>query len=212
VKEASPVDIAWVNIGLATGCLFAGLLHLRLALSRPAEHLPHAAMGVGMAAMFVPTADPFPRAAWLALFGVIAVGAAVSMLRARSFIGVSAGHHLVGAVVMAFMLLTHVHSASAAAADPQGGGHHGGAGGGGLALLVSVFALAFAAWFAADVARILGAGRVDDAQPVASVDRSTAIESSRVTLVAAPTGLPGLVRPARVLMSAAMAVMLVAIA
>ena len=53
----------WVHVVLAVGCLALGVLHLaRLLLMRGDRvgEASHAAMGVGMAAMYSPLGDPVP--------------------------------------------------------------------------------------------------------------------------------------------------------
>lgn len=172
-----------VDILLAAVCLAIGVLHLGTASGRGGEAVAHGVMGLGMAAMFVPAADPLPRPVWVGVFAVLAAWAAVAAVRERSLSGHGA-HHLVGAAAMLFMVLT-----------PH---HHGAAGPAGSALLLAVVALAFTAWFVADVTRALATPRDTDAP-----------RSGRVGLVAWPT-LPSLLRPARIVMSGAMAVMLVA--
>jgi hypothetical protein len=81
--------MGWVSGGLAVVCLCAGLLHLlRVAVLREdvAGELSHAAMGVGMAAMFSPLGNPVPGAVWTVVFalGIVWFGGAVTGRRARS--------------------------------------------------------------------------------------------------------------------------------
>lgn len=177
-----------VDVALAVTCLAIGLLHLQLASGQLAESAAHAVMGLGMAAMFVPAADPIPRPVWLAVFVALGAWAAVAAVRERSLVG-PAGHHLVGAAAMVFMVLSHVHPVHHEGVAPSSGG---------LALLLAVLALAFTAWFVADIARILAAPATPrGAAPAAGAGGRLALR---------------LARPARVAASAAMVVMLVAIA
>lgn len=145
--------------GLGALCLAVALLHLvRLGLRRgePLGEVSHAVMGLGMAAMFVPAADPLPRTAWLVAFAAIGAWFAAAAVRARTVAG-GPGHHLAGAVAMTFMLFAHQHRGAAAA----GGGahaHHGGVAavdGGPMALVVTGAALLLAAYFAAHAVRHL---------------------------------------------------------
>ncbi|MGE3285211.1 MAG: DUF5134 domain-containing protein [Pseudonocardia sp.] len=171
-----------IDVLLAAVCLGIGVLHLGTSAGRRGEALAHGVMGLGMAAMFVPSLDPMPRWAWIAVFLALGVWAGAAALRAsgRDARQVHV-HHLVGAAAMLFMALTPTH-------------HHGGSGGPDGSLLLAVVALGFTAWFLADVARMLTntapPGPDGAAGPVATQAR--------------------LQRPARIAMSAAMAVMLVA--
>jgi Domain of unknown function (DUF5134) len=67
-------------------CLIIAALHLvRLAVLRDdvVGEASHAAMGVGMAAMFSPLGDPVPRLMWTAVFAVCAGWFTVLLLRGR---------------------------------------------------------------------------------------------------------------------------------
>lgn len=125
----------WLAAAFAVVCLGVGLLHLlRVAVVRadvPGE-LSHAAMGLGMAAMFSPLDDPVPGPVWTAVFalGVVWFGGAV--LRTRAF--GDAGHHVVGSGAMLLMLATG-HSAH-------------GRGAAGTLGVASVAVLALAGYFA----------------------------------------------------------------
>ncbi|MGD9529007.1 DUF5134 domain-containing protein [Pseudonocardia sp.] len=188
-----------IDVVLALVCLAVGVLHLGTASGRLGEAVAHGVMGLGMAAMFVPAADPLPRWVWLGAFGALAVWAAAAAARERSLAGHGV-HHLVGAAAMLFMVLTP----AAAPGTPAGGGHHHGAaaGAGGASLLLAVVALTFTAWFVADVARTLSS-------PAPDVAREPRTDGGPVA-VAVSASLVRLLRPARIAMSAAMAVMLVA--
>lgn len=94
---------------LAVACLGAGVFHLlRLVLVRtdPAAEGSHAAMGLGMAAMFAPVGDPVPGPVWVAVFALGAAWFAGAALRAPAGPARSdAVHHVVGGGAMVFMLL-----------------------------------------------------------------------------------------------------------
>ena len=177
-----------IDILLAAVCLGIGVLHLGTSAGRRGEAVAHGVMGLGMAAMFVPSLDPMPAGAWIAVFAALGVWAAAAALREsdRDGRGVHV-HHFVGAAAMMFMVLTPAHQ-------------HGGVGGpDGSSLLLAIVALGFTAWFLADVARML----TNPAPPVPEKRGRPVPITPRATLLR-------LLRPARVAMSAAMAVMLVA--
>jgi hypothetical protein len=113
---------------LAVVCLAVAAVHLlRLRLDPPAE-AAHAAMGLGMAAMFSPFGDPVPAPVWTAAFLVCGTWFASVALRSPAGRGrEDAVQHVVGSGAMLFMLL---------------GGH--GAGGGPAPLV----AMVLAGWFA----------------------------------------------------------------
>lgn len=180
------LGVVWLDVPLGAACLLAGLHHLRLALGRRAPVVSasgYAVMGFGMAAMFVPTADPVPRAAWIVVFTGSALWFAVAAVRSRAF--GDAGHHVVGAVAMLFMLL--------------GPGHGTGSG-----LFGPVVALALAAWFLAEVVRLLAHHPAPVAVP-AGAARGKPAPASRAE---PPRGGPA----ACLVMNAAMALMLVVMA
>jgi hypothetical protein len=131
---------------LAVVCLAAGLLHvLRLVVLRRdvVGEISHAAMGLGMAAMFSPFGNPLPAAAWSAVFGVCAGWFAVRVLRGAG-VGGEAAHHVVCGGAMLFMLAAG-HPADA----PGGHAFHGSLGAvGGAVALVSVTAILLAGYFA----------------------------------------------------------------
>src|SRR5687768_10954640 len=95
-------DMAWIGGPLGLVSLCAGVYHIALMISGRARFAPaaaHAAMGIGMAAMFVPAADPLPGPVWIAVFSAFAAWFGVAGLRAGTFLGES-GHHAVAAVAM----------------------------------------------------------------------------------------------------------------
>ncbi len=153
------LGVTWLDGALAVACLLVGLYHVGLLLGRRAEFAPaaaHAAMGVGMAAMFVPAADPLPQMVWVVIFLLVGAWFGPAVLRARSLLG-DAGHHSVAAAAMLFMLLGH-SGGSTAATGATGvidleHTQHVGAAGAAPGLLLTVVALVFAAWFITDVIR-----------------------------------------------------------
>lgn len=193
--------VTWLGIPLGVACLAVGLLHLGMPAARRASvtaSAPHALMGLGMAAMFVPPADPLPQLVWVAAFALVAAWFGAEALRAGSLLG-AAGHHVVGAAAMLFMLLGgHDHGSAPAggAVDPEHA-HHAAAGGSGPGLLVTALALAFAAWFVADTVRALTRTPVPAGGPAVGVPRAE--------------GLGG-VGVAHLAMNVAMAVMLIGMA
>jgi hypothetical protein len=143
--------MSWLSGGLAVVCLAVGLFHLaRLIVLRRdvASELAHAAMGLGMAAMFSPLGNPLPALVWTVVFGLCGAWFAASALRAGRF-GGDAGHHVVGSGAMLFMLAA---GHGAPAADPAHAGHaaHGGAMAGtfGLASVVALVLAGYFAWYA----------------------------------------------------------------
>lgn len=208
----------WLDLPLGAACLLVGLHHLGLLGTRrvlPLDAAAHAVMGLGMAAMFVPSVDPVPQWAWVAAFVVIGAWFGAAALRAGTVLG-APGHHAVGAVAMLFMLLGgHDHSAAAGAGgpvDPEHA-HHAGADGASPGLLVTVVALVLLAWFVADVVRVL-TSRAPAPAPVAvaaPVPGSSGAPAASGTGAVALSTAPGLL-PAHVVMSAAMVVMLLGMA
>lgn len=184
------LGVAWVDVPLGVACLLAGLYHLGLALGRRAPVVPavaYALMGFGMAAMFVPAADPAPRAVWVAVFAVSAVWFGIGLLRSASLFG-DAGHHVVGALAMLFMLLVPGH---------------------GSGLFGTAVALALATWFLADIVRLLA-----HPAPVPALTSATAaaMGSPDGALPATATEPHRGIPVACLVMNAAMAVMLVVMA
>jgi hypothetical protein len=144
---------AWLSGILAVACLLVGVFHLaRILLVREGAlgELSHATMGFGMAAMFVPAADPLPRPAWLVAFAVTGAWFAGVAVRAGTGRGEPA-HHVVSAGAMTFMLLAHAPTAAAVHA------HRGvvAADGGSATLLLTGLALLLAAYFVAHAVRHL---------------------------------------------------------
>jgi hypothetical protein len=184
------LGVAWLDVPLGVACLLAGLYHLGLALGRRAPAVPataYAAMGFGMAAMFVPAADPVPRAVWVAAFAASAVWFGIGLVRSGSG---AAGHHLVGALAMLFMLLVPGHGV-------------------GWGLLGSAVALALAAWFLADIVRLQAR---PTPLPFAAAATAAAMGASDGSL---PATVPEPVRGlpvACLVMNAVMALMLVVMA
>lgn len=91
---------------LAVVCVVVALFHLaRLAVRRRdvVGELAHALMGLGMAAMFSPAADPVPAPVWTVVFaaGLAWFGAGA---RRSGTLGGDAGHHVVGSCAMLLML------------------------------------------------------------------------------------------------------------
>jgi len=206
------LGMAWIDGPLGLASLLAGMYHIALLAGGRAQFAPaasHAAMGIGMAAMFVPAADPLPGLVWIAVFLGIAGWFGVAGLRAGTFLG-EAGHHAVGAVAMLYMLLQG-HSLGAVGAAASGAvesehAHHAG-GAAAPPLLMTAIALAFVAWFVADVARLLlPYGGTATAVPVPEPVGSGPAMSG----VAGPAVLAGLDRHVAVpnaVMSAGMAIM-----
>lgn len=146
--------MGWVSGALALVCLAVAALHLaRLALPAravgdvpggPAGEVSHAAMALGMAAMFSPLGDPLPAPAWTAVFVLCAAWFAAVALRTRSFRG-DAAHHVVGAAAMLFMLLTHHNDADLPAGHAA---HHASGAGLGPVPLVAILLAGYFAWHA----------------------------------------------------------------
>jgi hypothetical protein len=119
--------MVWVSVVLATGCLAVGSFHLaRLAVLRTdvAGEAAHAAMGVGMAAMFSPLGDPVPDPIWTVVFGLSVVWFVAQALRARSVAG-DVGHHIAGGAAMLFMLLSGESAIAGMDMTHMGGGTFG---------------------------------------------------------------------------------------
>ena len=206
-------DLTWWNVPFGLACLLAGAGYLALLAVRRAPAvtaLAHAAMGLGMAAMFLPALDPVPHAAWVALFVVSGAWFGAEALRAGT-VGGPAGALVVGAAAMLFMLLVgHDHAAtSAGPVDPEHA-HHAASGGSG-ALLVTVLALVFAAWYATDLVRHATHRSADvPAADVPAADVPAAGAPVAVVERAAVRVSPQVV--AHVVMSVAMLVMLLGMA
>jgi hypothetical protein len=113
--------MTWFDSGVSVVLVCLGLLHLlRVPAARPdgrpaPGEAAHAAMALGMAAMFWPAADPLPTAAWSVFFGLVAAWFTSVALR-RGPAADDAGHHVLCALAMLYMF-----SVEGAAA---GGGEH----------------------------------------------------------------------------------------
>lgn len=213
------LGVLWIDVPLGVACLLAGLHHVGLAVGRRApvwSALAYGLMGFGMAAMFVPALDPVPRPVWVAVFGASLVwfGAGASR-RGGSLFG-DAGHHVVGAVAMLFMLLGESHAAMSGtgATDGMSGMDMGGSGALGSGLLTAAVALALSAWFLADIVRLL-TRPAPVADPVVAEPVAAAVGAAEGVIPAAPPVSYALVRGvplACLTMNAAMVVMLVVMA
>lgn len=142
--------MAWVTGALAVACLAVAALHLvRLALLRCdlVDGSAHAAMALGMAAMFSPVGDPVPAPVWAAVFLLSGAWFAALVLRSGSpgVLGGDAAHHVAGSAAMLFMLGSG--PAPADGGSPAGHAAHGG-GAAGLLGLASVVAIVLAGYFA----------------------------------------------------------------
>jgi hypothetical protein len=207
------LGVPWLDGPLGLVCLLIGLYHVGLLVAGRAPVAPalsHAVMGVGMAAMFVPAADPVPRPLWVALFVVVGAWFGAAAIRGGTLTG-EAGHHVVGAAAMLFMLIGHRHGSAGTpgAVNPEHA-HHAGAGGGSPSLLLTAVALGFTAWFLADLVRRFthltpAPAAVPVAAPVAA-GVATPLDSAPAPVLLPPHAVPHLV------MSAAMAVMLLGMA
>lgn len=196
------MQTAWFSVVLAGACVAAGLFHLaRTFLLRGGGafgEVSQATMCLGMAAMFVPVADPLPRTAWLVTLLVIGAWFTACALRSATGAG-EPGHHAVCALAMIFMLFTH---GAATAGAPDGGhAHHGGAvaaGAGPSTLLLTGASLLLAAYFVAHTIRDFTGG--PGAAPVATGSGAVAVRIRRRTGAMVPA--------AHAVMGGAMTVML----
>lgn len=141
----------WTSALLAVVCLAVAVLHvLRLVVLRadlPGE-ASHAAMGLGMAAMFSPVAAaPVPTAVWVVVFVVSGAWFGARALREGGLAG-EAGHHVIGSAAMLVMLWPgHSHTPADGAAEHAGHAAHGGAVSGfGLSTVVSILLAGYFAW------------------------------------------------------------------
>lgn len=212
--------MGWMSGGLALACLAVGLLHLvRLAVRRRdvAGELSHAAMGLGMAAMFSPLVDPVPTWVWTAVFTLCATWFAAAVLRSRSLRG-DDPHHVLGSGAMLFML-----AAGHGAATAEGGAHaghaaHGGGAAGALgpASVVALVLTAYFAWYALRCAhRCRGPEAAGPAASTASTASVRPVESAGPGAAAVAVRVPSwslhapqLAAAAHLVMAVAMAVML----
>ncbi len=184
--------MVWLAGALTVACLAVGLLHVVRMLVLRADvfgEMSHAAMGVGMAAMFSPMGDPVPGPVWTIVFVACGAWFVAVALRAGTMVG-DAGHHIVGSGAMLFMLVGgHSH-----AAGLGGAGHPGPGGGAGLVPAVAMVLAGYFGWHVlrcADRIQACVAGHGDAARPANSVVPGSgpavavAIRSSR-TAVGSP--------------------------
>jgi hypothetical protein len=201
--------VGWVSGALAVVCLAVALLHLgRLVVHArafgdvpggPVGEVSHAAMALGMAAMFSPLGDPLPGPVWTVVFVLCGLWFAGVAVRTRSVDG-DAAHHVVGGAAMLFMLLTH-HNDAPIGAGSGHAAHHMAETGLGPVPLISIVLAGYFAWHALRCSDALLA------DPPAEPDGSGgAVVAQRVgTLRSAQT-----VAVAHVVMAVAMTVMLLA--
>ncbi len=199
--------MGWMSGGLAVFCLVIGLLHLlRMAMRRRdvAVELSHAAMGLGMAAMFAPLADPVPGPVWTVVFGLGVAWFGAAALRSGAISG-EAGHHVVGSGAMLFMLAAG-HGASGADADTAAHAAHGGGSAGTLGI-ASVVALVLTGYFGWHALRCFDRCRpAEPAVPDPGQEPGAAAVALRAHIRAFTT--PQLAAVAHLVMAVAMAVML----
>jgi hypothetical protein len=148
------VVVSWVSAGLALVCLAVAALHLgRLAVHArafgdvpggPVGEVSHAAMALGMAAMFSPLGDPLPGPVWTVVFVLCGLWFAAAAARSRSLRG-DAAHHVVGSAAMLFMLLTHHNDADVPAGHMA---HHDPGAGLGPVPLVAILLAGYFGWHA----------------------------------------------------------------
>lgn len=195
--------MGWVSGGLAVACLVVGLLHLvRLAVRRrdTAVELSHAAMGLGMAAMFSPLGDPLPRPLWTAVFVLCAAWFTAAVLRSGSLAG-EGPHHVVGSGAMLFMLAAG-HAAPADGGPAHAGHAAHGAGAAATLGLASVAALVLTAYFAWHALQC-----VERCRRPGPADATAPRAGGAVVLAWSPSA-PRIAAGAHLVMSVAMAVML----
>lgn len=176
----------WVLGLVSIACLGGGLVHLARVVvvrSRIPGELCHAAMAVGMAAMFSPLGDPLPRPVWTVVFALGLVWFGAGAVRGRTLAG-DAGHHAVGCAAMLLMLAA-------------GHGAHGRGAAGALGV-ASVAALALTGYFAWHTLRCADRCRRADLGPGAAP----------ATLRTHPLADPRLAAGGQLVTAAAMSVML----
>jgi hypothetical protein len=199
--------MSWVSAALAVVCLAVSGLHLaRLALHAggfgdvpggPVGEVSHAAMALGMAAMFSPLGDPLPGSVWTVVFVLCGLWFAAVAARSRSLRG-DAAHHVVGSAAMLFMLLTHHDGADVPAGHAA---HHAAAGGLGPVPLVAIVLAGYFGWHAlrcSDALRAEEPAEPDGSGGAALAHRVGVLRSARSAAVA------------HVVMAVAMTVMLLA--
>lgn len=210
--------MGWLSGALAIACVGVVVLHLlRLAVLRRdvVGEASHAAMGLGMAAMFSPLGDPVPGPAWAVVFVLSGLWFGALALRSGSMAG-DAGHHVVGSGAMLFMLFSgHSHAPGVGGSGHPGHLVHGAAPAGGLGF-GSVAAIVLAGYFAWHVLRCtdrlhVAAGLA--AAPVGDIAGGTAVEGASAVAVRArvlPLGAARTAVAADRGMAVAMTVMLLA--
>jgi Domain of unknown function (DUF5134) len=143
--------MASVAAVLAVVCLALAAFHvLRLVVERadPIDEASHAAMGLGMAAMFSPVGAPVPTAVWVGVFLISRSWfAAVALRSAPGPDRAQAIHHVVGSAAMLFMLVGNHAGFGEPGAEHAGHIGHGGGPEGDLGL-PSVAAIVLAGYFA----------------------------------------------------------------
>ncbi|MFC4944006.1 DUF5134 domain-containing protein [Pseudonocardia sp. GCM10023141] len=200
-----------VTGALAVCCLALGVMHLlRLAVRRVdmIGEGSHAAMCIGMAAMFSPLPDPVPTPVWIVIFVACLGWFGAVAIRGRS-LGGEPGHHVVGSAAMLFMLLSG-HAGAAGHASGNAG-HGGGVGGFTATSIIAIVAAGYFAWHGlrcADRLRMCHA----QAEPVDTV-QVRAGSDSVAALGGSVLALPAVTRPqtaavAHIVMAVAMTVML----
>lgn len=158
-------DLVFAALSILIAAYFAAQL-VRTWPSRDAialsGHATHLVMALGMAAMFAPALDPFPRTMWLVLFvlaGAWSLSALPHVAAAPGGLwGSGRRHHLHAVVSCAAMvvMLTSIDPPAGAAAS---GEHvHGGSGGSATPLL-ALFALYFVGHAALSGVSVVGAGK-----------------------------------------------------
>jgi Domain of unknown function (DUF5134) len=187
--------VIWTSALLAVACLAVAALHvLRLGVLRsdlPGE-AAHAAMGLGMAAMFSPIGAPLPNTVWVVAFVVSGTWFGARALREGRLAG-NAGHHVIGSVAMLVMLSAeHSHTPAGGGAEHTGHAAHGGAVSGfGLTTVVSVLLAGYFVWHVLRCTDRWRLVRSDMTRPVPADARVVAAEAS----TASPTA--GAVAPRR---------------
>jgi len=124
-------------------------------------HLTHLVMALGMAAMFAPALDPFPRTVWLVLFALTGAWSLAALPHVAAAPGGLWGrgqrHYLHAVVSCGAMVVMFGSMAKPEAAAP--GEHVHGAGGVNLTPLLVVLALYFIGHAATSGVSIAGAGK-----------------------------------------------------
>lgn len=140
-------EVAWSAVA-AVLCLGTGLVCLGLAVARVGDRptqLTHAAMGVAMAGMFVPRADPVPM--WMGVGAFTLLGTWFTALGLRRDRTARTARHLtISSAAMVLMYVVHGRSET----PPSGAGHaaHTAADGGATSLVTLLLTLVLAGYFA----------------------------------------------------------------